>query len=423
MNCPEETIWIELSLGTHDTETATALRDHADNCTTCAARKTAADHEHDLLNTWHRTVIAEHQSQQPIDALNGQSMTNIRLADAARTSQPWRQPLTLLAPAACIAIVAFLAFGTSRSIAFADVQKALANAKSVVCRFRANVDANQSDGDLPYSILTISPTHGVRQDHYVDGEKSGTTFTPRIGPIISTTPTDTYVITRQDAADDASPSRPMAWLNDLRTIAANNVSDATDDTIDNQPALRFDVTTLGGTLWVAPDTLLPIRYVTGPKAVHRHARSTIYDQFDWNPNIPDDHFATPNLDDAHHTIQPSFDLDGFIDSLRFFATQTGGTFPASLNCDAVDTEMSKLTDYFGPFTEDGTYKARTQQASMYLGTTCLFFKKLEQTDANPEYHGHNVNTATPDALLMTWKNEDGTRTEVNADLSVTVIDD
>lgn len=435
MNCPDDAKWLELSIGQVAANEAEKMVVHADQCQACADKLAEAENEHRLIHDWHETANADQNKNELFESITEALACRERDPNVTRSGHrllTWgvnvmRQPtakisLAILVPAACIALIILPMFNATGGVAFADVQRAMDRMNSVICRFRTGVGDFGEGRSKSYSKLYLSPQYGKRQDTYVNDQLTASTYVPIDGPVVSVNRTDTYIIRKSQPAAAASQSNPTAWLEGLKRIAAEEVATVVEDTLDGKPALLFEVTPLGGRLWVSPETMLPLKYVAGPRAVSQKHGNMVYDQFEWDQNIPASDFQPENVENAFEVVSPSFDVDGFVESLQFFAEHANGSYPNSLECEAVNMELAKLTEYFGAFSEDGPYKARVTQANLYLGNACLFFKKLVQNGAEPEYFGEFVNNDQPTSVLMTWQNADGTQTEIYGNLKVIIRD-
>jgi len=319
-----------------------------------------------------------------------------------------------LLPAACAAIAVLLLADAGSTAAFARVQHRLGEVRTVVCRFRTGVTALDRKETTNYARLYFSKDR-QRHDSYVDGRRIGQIYTSNDGPTVQVTETGTYLIHDAERADVADR---MRWLDTLRELPAGDAKPLGEEDIDGRKALVFEVPTIGGRLWVDPATQLPVRYIVGPGAVFAEDGYAVYDEFQWDVALDEAEFV-PKPDGPTHDIKvPARGEEGLVEALRFFAERGDGTFPSSLACEDVADELGKLTAYYGSVDPIDEYAARTGQANVYLGSACLFVRKLEQDGREPRYAGKGVKLGDAAAVILTWQTETGERRVIRGDLSV-----
>jgi hypothetical protein len=428
MTCPSREIWTRLSLGEFAGEQAEALRNHAAGCATCDARRIAAEAQHQQLRDLHRAAVANVDTNRLWNSLaaSAAAPATTESPRTGRSASPsiWRNVImkhprralsaAVLLPAACVAIAVVLLADVGSTAAFARVQHRLGEIRTVVCRFRTGVTDLDRAESANFARLYFSKDR-QRHDSYVDGRRIGQIYASNDGPTVHVTATATYLIHDAERADVADR---LQWLDGLRTLPADAAISLGEETVDGRKALVFEVPIVGGRLWVDPATQLPLRYVVGPGAVFAEDGFAVYDEFQWDVTIDEDEFAAKPDGPTHDIKAPARGEEGLVEALRFFAERGDGTFPTSLACEDVVAELQKLTAYHGSVDPIDAYAARTGQANVYLGSACLFVRKLEQDGREPRYAGRGVKLGDATAVILTWQTDTRERRVIRGDLSI-----
>jgi len=339
-----------------------------------------------------------------------------------------RRGITLLAPAACVALAAAVFFMREGNLAFADVVQRLNAVESVVCRVRTSIMGSapsQSEGTLYFSAK-----HGVRYDIRSEGASGFTFYRPSEGPAVVVNPEmkTRITMTRADTPDPALAHKtPDEWIRRLLRMTDEPDRRLGRQRIDGRVAEGFELsgTKLGqqdsrleGTsfassaqVWVDVETELPIRFVVHGSIAESDAElSIVHDQFRWDEPVDAAKFHPPPVDgefDVSVRIPPSTE-EALIAGLRLYA-DTVGEYPSVLEAATMTGRvMGTLVVKSGVARspQDPEFKRITQEV-LVIHAGCEFYRKLEREGRQPEYFGVDVKPGDAAATLVRWTLENG----------------
>lgn len=351
----------------------------------------------------------------------------------------------VLVPAACIAVALGLFASTSKSLAFADIAGRLRQVKTITCRCSTELNGKEGGSEALVARLYVSDEHGSRLDMYADDELVSTQLLPLDGPALFTTPgSGTFSRLHFDdlpsAAQEAGRIWPHAFLEELR-----NMSDQADrylgrEELDGRPVDVFEVDfaaaaqdgqtpSAGGRprdvtrLWVDVDTGLPLRAelertTPGPQP---QRMAMVYDQFEWDPPLDAKLFEF-DVDGSEpvELRMPAMDEQNLLEGLRMLAELTGGVYPSELHASRIGEEIANAFRSLQATVRPGA--AKTREIALKIGWASGFYMRLLGEGRDPQYHGGWVGRDDGDAVLMSWRLDDGRLRVIFGDLRTATLD-
>lgn len=202
----------------------------------------------------------------------------------------------------------------------------------------------------------------------------------------------------------------------------------------SDPALAGGVSEeITSTLWVDVETWMPIKYEMTMKMGKNAQAHCVINHFEWNVpvsaadfeyTIPDDYKTIGNM--KMPPMNKESAIEGLRTYLKFF-----DKYPEKLDLVSLMTSFGNLKDetFESEFAKEfrekmeaaGPDEAKLQQFMQELMAPIqslgMFQMKLVQEKKDPAYYGDQVTPEDTDAVLMRWKNDEGTYTVIFGDLS------
>ncbi|MGD8499826.1 MAG: LamG domain-containing protein [Phycisphaerales bacterium] len=176
-----------------------------------------------------------------------------------------------------------------------------------------------------------------------------------------------------------------------------------------------------GRIWVDTATKLPVRCEI---EVSSDSGETMMDMtvygYEWDIEVAPESFVFTIPEDYKLVAEVDLSADEqyHLEILGLFAELTGGKYPSELTVVKVMEEFQNamIMNFGHPMTEAS--QSETIQKIMSLQMTGAFYTRLASEGKDPAYYGATVTAEFPHAVLMRWKNDNGTYKVIFGDLSV-----
>ncbi|MBL7215497.1 MAG: hypothetical protein ISS71_07440 [Phycisphaerae bacterium] len=366
------------------------------------------------------------------------------------------KPITKIAAAAIIivGISAIFLFPTGgQSIALAAVYDKVLQSQAFMYKVSMTMNGTMVEGAPSQNmesegIVTISTKYGMKMKstiHMLNKNKTMTQemyFLPCEKKVIQIIPSEKAYVTMAFSEDLLQKTKEQN--NDpremIKKIMKTEYTDLGFSEIDGIKVQGFQTTDpayagnmcdeVNAAIWVDVETWLPVRSeFTMRVADTLNMKGEMYD-YVWNamvqaddfvPVIPEDYKSMGNIE------LPKMDENAAIEGLRLFADLTG-TYPEKIDMMSIMKSIGKIknseTEAAIEFkkqmnaTKTEEEKAQVMMEKMVpLQSLGMFYATLMQGKKDPAYYGDVVTPDDTDAVLMRWKNDDGTYTVIFGDLT------
>ncbi len=185
------------------------------------------------------------------------------------------------------------------------------------------------------------------------------------------------------------------------------------------------------TLWVDVETWLPVKYEMTMKMGENAEAHCVIDLFEWDVPVSaaDFEYTIPEGYKEFGSMKmpemtPEAAIEGIRTYLQFF-----GEYPEKLDLMSLMASFKKLEEKETEFAKAFREKmeaAGDDQAAMQgfmqefmqpIQSLGMFYMQLIQQKKDPAYYGDQATPDDIDAVLMRWKNDEGTYTVIFGDLS------
>jgi len=362
---------------------------------------------------------------------------------AARRRNIMKSPIMKLAAAAVIVVGVLLGLRMigPGNVVLAEVLEKIEQIKTFAYRMRLNMDMPAAPQgqikDLEVRVL-VSQDMGIRMDTTIEGKLiSKTHIVPGEEAIYSIMPNEkkymrinfTQEIFEKMQKDNGDP---RAWLKDAmnseHTQLGQNIIDGVKVKGVESRGANVVEGMLGDAvqrLWVDARTELPIRLEI--EVLSKEGKPVMEMQisgFEWNIDIPDAELSLEIPED--YQMLAEVDLSGdeknIVQGLRFFAELTGGRYPTELSPMRMASELQEALIPALSTRPNQEPTKEDVQSILNLQMAGPMFAALRNEGKEPAYYGDVVTADFPHAVLMRWKNDDGTYLVIFADLSVKQVD-
>ncbi|UCF14128.1 MAG: LamG domain-containing protein [Phycisphaerales bacterium] len=365
-----------------------------------------------------------------------------RTTTAVQQQRMWRtimrNPMTKLAVAVVVVITALLLVkltGDGDSIVWAEVLDNVNRANVFSYRMQLNF-AGMIEGNEGTELVAealVSTEQGVRIKSYRDGNLNAATyFSVRDRNSVTIVPSDRTqlrmslmdAILEKLARENGDPRKLVEqFTRHYDTKLGRKFIDGVEveGIVCHNPimaegvlagAAGWAVHTVVGRLWADTERRLPVRLEA--EAFNREGERLIeFVTFDyrWDVQIEADDFV-PDVSSGNVIVMS--DEESIRRGLEFFANQANGRYPTDLSEMTIGRELrSALMEKFGvnpPWPDN--------EKMFSLQIAVRFYRDLVIEERKPAYHGDTVTADFPDAVLMRWRQDDGSYRVIFGDLSI-----
>ncbi len=341
-----------------------------------------------------------------------------------------------VAAAVILAVALGLNMIGDSGVAWSQLMENVQHARSCIHRSLLTISQDNQPDTVYEFVLYRSTDYGMRRDAYRDGELVAQLYIARNAEdcVEIVPPEKKYVktkFTEQQLAEIRDKSDPRKLVELLMSfdhldLGTETVEGKLCEGIEVQNpkfgAMLFEKGK--GRLWADVETNWPVLMeFEGTSAGGAIRTRIVLDRFRWEPvltaadfepNIPEDYSVLADVD-----LSPSDET--VVKALGAFAKITGGRYPSSLD---VMTAMSEVQAAFIaarrkqgiPLEQQPTREEMSD--ILAIQGTCMFYGGLASEEKDAAYYGERVTAEFPHAVLMRWKQENGSYRVIFADLTV-----
>ena len=444
MNCVEckefLIAYIERLLGERQQQAITA---HLKGCSACRAELKELIDIHNRLAR-NGKALAQVDIEDDVMAKINQIRNARSEAATAATSglalrrKTMKSPILRLAAAAVIIIAVTLAFllPGSRGVAIAEVLERVEQIKTFAYRMKMDMEKMPvaETGQIKNLEMNavVAKDIGMRMDAYIEGKLISQTYVLLSEETIYSVICEEKKYMRINLTDEILEKMqkdngdPRAWLEEFEDNECTQLGESIIDGIKVKGVESRDPNIAEGMLgdavariWVDTEDELPVRFEIElfSKDGDKMMEMVIYD-FQWDIEIPETELAL-NIPEDYEMLAEvdlSASEENLVEGLGFFAELSGGRYPSDLSVMKVSQELQEVLLTTGEMLNREPSKEEIQKlVNLQMGATA--FSAMRSEGKDPAYYGDRVTTEFPHAVLMRWKDDDGTYRVFFGDLS------
>ena len=426
-----------------------AVNSHLKACSTCRAELKELIALHNRLVKNGKALAQTNLETGVMNQIVRIQNARLKVAATASTEGPavrrhiMRSPIMKLAAAAVIVVGVLFGLrmiGPS-NVVIAEVLEKIEQIKTFTYRMRLNMDMPAAPQgqikDLKVRVL-VSQYLGIRMDTTLENKLiSRTCIVPGEQAIYSIMPNEkkymrinfTQEIFEKMQKDNGDP---RAWLKEAMKSEYTQLGQSIIDGVEVKGVESRGANVVEGMLgdavqrlWVDARTDLPVKLeIEVFSKQGRKIMDMLISDFEWNADIPDAELTLDIPEDYQMLaeVDLSGDEQNIVKGLRFFAELTGGRYPTELSPMKMASELQEALLPALSTRPNQEPSKEDVQSILNLQMAGPMFAALRNEGKDPAYYGDIVTAEFPHAVLMRWKNDDGTYLVILGDLSVKQVD-